>query len=63
MFVLRVVGAVLTLVVAVALLLFGGQPSPVTLTLAGFLVVTTVIQIWLIRAELRDGLRNTYSGS
>lgn len=62
MFVPRVLGAVLTFVIALALLLWGGLPSVLTLTLATFLVIATGIQLWAIRADLRDGLRNAYSG-
>lgn len=62
MFVLRVVGAFFTFVIALALLLWGGLPSVATLTLATFLIIATGIQLWAIRADLRDGLRNAYTG-
>ena len=62
MFVLRVLGALLTFVISVALQLFGGEPSTVTVTLSALLFAATFIQIWLIRAEVRDRLRSAYSG-
>src|ERR1700682_6727474 len=62
MFVLRVVGAFFSFVIALGLLLWAGLPSVATLTLATFLIIATGIQLWAIRADLRDGLRNAYSG-
>lgn len=62
MFVLRVAGALLSFVLALALLLWGALPSLLALTLSALLIVGTFAQLWLIRADLRDQLRNAYSG-
>jgi hypothetical protein len=62
MFVFRVLGAFLTFVIALALLLWGGLPSTVTLTLVAFSIIATLVQLWLIRADLRDRLLSAYSG-
>lgn len=62
MFVLRVLGALVSFVLGLALLLWGGMPSVLALTLSVLLIIATFVQLWLIRADLRDRLIAAYSG-
>jgi hypothetical protein len=62
MFVLRVLGALLSFVLALALLLWGGLPSVLAVTLSALLIIATLVQLWLIRADLRSSLMAAYSG-
>jgi hypothetical protein len=62
MFVPRALGALLSFVVALGLLLWGGLPPLLTATLAVILIIATVVQVWLIRADVSDRLIAAYSG-
>ena len=62
MFVLRVAAALLSFVIALALLLWGGLPPVLTAMLSVALIIATVIQLLLLRADVRDRLQAAYSG-